>query len=244
MNRPAPAGPPPRPDAIRGRRRRKAPEVRRREILEAAVWVMSRRDLAEVRIADIARKAGTTPGLVIYYFGSKYRTLTEGLAYADARFNSKMLAALGAEAGAGARLLRLLEVSCCAGHVASPEWRQEWWEDWVLWLKVYGLAVNNPEVAEQRVALERRWHAALGEVIRAGQASGEFAAVDPEAFTLRLSAFLDGLAIQAIMREALITSEQMLEACLRMVRLELGADLGQGGADSPSPAVAGPAAAS
>ncbi|HUY60830.1 MAG TPA: TetR/AcrR family transcriptional regulator [Candidatus Dormibacteraeota bacterium] len=216
--------------------------MRRREILEAAVTVMSRRDLAEVRLADVAREAGTTPGLVIYYFGSKYRMLTEGLAFAQSRFHSKMLAALDAEAGAGTRLLRLLELSCCAGPLASPQFRQEWWEDWVLWLKVYGLAVNNPEVAEQRLALERRWHQTLAEVVQAGQASGEFAPVDPVAFTLRLSAFLDGLAIQAVMREQLITSEQMLDACLRMVHLELGTDLGRSAADAPPRADAGPAA--
>ena len=42
--------------------------------------------LCETRIADVAERAGLSPALVVYYFGSKEKLLTEALAYAEDLF--------------------------------------------------------------------------------------------------------------------------------------------------------------
>src|ERR671923_270867 len=59
---------------------------RRMEILEAAVDVIRERGLCETRIADVARRAGASAALVLYYFDSKDRLLTEALTHAEDRF--------------------------------------------------------------------------------------------------------------------------------------------------------------
>src|SRR3989337_4082309 len=59
---------------------------RRMEILEAAVEVIGERGLCDTRIADVARRAGASAALILYYFDSKDRLLTEALTHAEDRF--------------------------------------------------------------------------------------------------------------------------------------------------------------
>ena len=62
--------------------RPKLTQKRRTQMLEAAAEVIGERGLCDTRIADVARRAGLSPALVVYYFGSKEKLLTEALAYA------------------------------------------------------------------------------------------------------------------------------------------------------------------
>lgn len=50
--------------------------------------------------------------------------------------------------------------------------------------------------AEVTRELDRQWKAAIAEVIAEGVAAGEFSCAEPDAAALRLTALLDGLAVQ------------------------------------------------
>src|SRR5882757_192827 len=52
-------------------RRRLEPHARREEILGAARQLFSRHPYAGVSVADVARTAGVSPPLVVFYYGSK-----------------------------------------------------------------------------------------------------------------------------------------------------------------------------
>ena len=52
-----------------------------------------------------------------------------------------------------------------------------------LWVR----ALRDPAVNAARARLDARWRDAIADVVRDGQADGEFAAVDPEAFALTLA---------------------------------------------------------
>jgi AcrR family transcriptional regulator len=58
----------PNPDAPRWQRR---PDARPREILEAAVRVFSDSGYERATIADVARRAGVSPALVVHYYRTK-----------------------------------------------------------------------------------------------------------------------------------------------------------------------------
>ena len=58
-------------------------DQRREQMLRAAIEVIEDRGFPETRIADVARRAGTSPALVIYYFKTKDQLLTEALRYAE-----------------------------------------------------------------------------------------------------------------------------------------------------------------
>ena len=66
--------------------RRKLSDARRRQILKAAVQVIAEKGLCDTGIKDVADQAGTSPALVIYYFGKKDILLAEALSFADEKF--------------------------------------------------------------------------------------------------------------------------------------------------------------
>ena len=53
------------------RRRRLEPDTRRAEILRAAIRAFGEQPYASVQMADVARQAGVTRGLLNHYFGTK-----------------------------------------------------------------------------------------------------------------------------------------------------------------------------
>lgn len=57
----------------------KAPEDRRREILDTAMELFAEKGFEGVSMRDIARSMGTAPGLVYHYFDSKQTLLDEAI---------------------------------------------------------------------------------------------------------------------------------------------------------------------
>ena len=168
--------------------RPKLTQKRRTQMLEAAMEVIAERGLCETRIADVADRAGLSPALVVYYFGSKETLLTEALAYAEDLFYIEAFRELTGIEGASKRLVRLIDLAC------PPVVRRESDEYWTLWVELWSRALRNDEAARKREALERRWRNTIAEVVREGQRSGEFGPCDPERFATYLSALMDGLA--------------------------------------------------
>jgi AcrR family transcriptional regulator len=187
------------------------------EILEAAADVIAERGLCDTRIADVARRAGTSAALVLYYFDSKDLLLTEALTHAEDRFYLETFHELTGREGAGERLRFLIDRSFPARNGES-----EMLGDWQLWFELWSRAVRDPLVARKREALDRRWRTTIAEIVRDGQRSGEFGEVDVEAFALRLACLIDGLAIQAILRDPEATPDAVRAAALDMAGRELG----------------------
>jgi AcrR family transcriptional regulator len=189
---------------------------RRMEILEAAADVIAERGLCETRIADVAKRAGTSAALILYYFESKDRLLTEALTHAEDRFYLQTFHELTALDRAQDRLLHLIDRSIPARAAG------EGLEDWKLWFELWSRALRDPEVAKKREALDRRWRATIAQVVRDGQDASEFDPVDPDGFALMLASLIDGLAIQAILRDREATPERVREACVELAGRELG----------------------
>jgi len=94
--------------------RPKLTQKRRTQMLEAAAEIIGERGLCDTRIADIAERAGLSPALVVYYFGSKEKVLTEALAYAEDHFYIEAFRELTGIEGASEKLVRLIELACPA----------------------------------------------------------------------------------------------------------------------------------
>ncbi|MGW4275970.1 TetR family transcriptional regulator C-terminal domain-containing protein, partial [Streptomyces seoulensis] len=67
---------------------------------------------------------------------------------------------------------------------------------WRLWIEGWAAALREPALREVARDLDREWKAALTEVLAEGVAAGEFRCPDPAGAALRLTALLDGLAVQ------------------------------------------------
>ena len=70
------------------------PDLRREQMLRAAAELIGERGFSETRIADVARRAGASPALVIYYFATKDQLLTEALRFSEAAFYRTVTAEL------------------------------------------------------------------------------------------------------------------------------------------------------
>jgi AcrR family transcriptional regulator len=130
--------------------RPKLTQKRRTQMLEAAMETIAERGLCDTRIADVADRAGLSPALVVYYFGSKESLLTEALAYAEDIFYIEAFRELTGIERASERLVRLIELAC------PPVVQREADEYWTLWVE-YG---RGPYATTRRPASVRRSNAA------------------------------------------------------------------------------------
>jgi AcrR family transcriptional regulator len=195
--------------------RRKLSDARRRQILEAAVHVIAAKGLCDTGIKDVADQAGTSPALVIYYFGTKDTLLAEALSFADERFYADTAEAVAELPRARDRLVELVRCSCSVGEAEDD------FDEWVLWLDLWARAPRDPHVARNREELDRRWRTTITGIVRTGQAAGEFAPVDPDDFALRLGALIDGLAIQVVLHDPEVSRERMFDLCMDTCAREL-----------------------
>lgn len=191
---------------------------RHQEIVEAAARVITERGLAETRIADVAEQAGVSPGLILYYFESKDRLLAEALTYANDQFYLRMSREIRRIASAREQLRRLVDLSV-PGYL--PEYGRL--DEWALWIEVWVRALRDAEMARDREALDQRWRNQIADIVRAGQASGEFTSTaSAEELALRLACLIDGLAIQVVMNDPQVTPERMHRTCMEVAANELG----------------------
>src|ERR687894_564707 len=197
-------------------------QKRRTQMLEAAAEVIGERGLCETRIADVAERAGLSPALVVYYFGSKEKLLTEALAYTEDLFYIEAFRELTGIEGASEQLVRLIELAC------PPTGRRETDEYWALWVELWSRSLRNGEAARKREALDRRWRNTIAEVVREGQRAGEFGPRDPNRFATYLAALMDGLALQVLLGDSEVSGESMREICLAEAAGQLGFDLAGG----------------
>jgi AcrR family transcriptional regulator len=194
---------------------------RHQEILEAAARVITDRGLAETRISDVAEEAGVSPGLILYYFDSKDRLLAEALTFANDQFYVRTSREIRRIPSARDQLRRLIELSV-PGYL--PEFGRL--DEWALWIEVWVRALRDKEMAKDREVLDQRWRAQLAEIVRGGQAKGEFSSTDDaDELALRLATLIDGLAIQVILNDSEVSSQRMWRTCMEVSAQQLGFEL-------------------
>jgi AcrR family transcriptional regulator len=204
-------------------------DLRREQMLRAALEVISERGYPDTRIADVAERIGISPALVIYYFKTKDQLLTEAIRYSEDTWYADGQRRLSSLPSAAARLEEIVAMSCLPE--ADPEPRSSW----VLWLDFWAQAARNPEVASVRQKSDERWREMISSLVLAGQEAGEFAAVDAADFAICLSALLDGLAIQIALADPVVDPAAAFELSMHFVANQLGFErspgLGSRGAD-------------
>jgi AcrR family transcriptional regulator len=185
---------------------------RRQEILDAAAAVITERGLADTRIQDIAQRCGVSPGLILYYFESKDRLLVEALIHANDTFYLRVSREMRRLPSAKERMTRMIELSVPG---LLPEYSLL--DEWALWVEIWVRALRDPQIAKEREALDRRWVQSLADIIRYGRQTGEFptngegSERDADDLALQLGAVMDGLAIQVLLNDTVMTPKRMQE---------------------------------
>ena len=156
-------------------------------LVEAAAELIAERGLAHVRVADVAERAGMTPGHVTYYFPTKSELLVRAIEASEDALLDELAASLSRVRDPWRRLVRLLELSAADG-ADDP--------GWVLWLQVWQESTLDALAREAQGRLDARWRGILANVLRYGAERGVFAVEDADAAALVLSSLVDGLSIQ------------------------------------------------
>jgi AcrR family transcriptional regulator len=186
--------------------------IRKPQLLAAAAEVIAERGLAATRISDVAERAGTSPPAVLYWFDSKDELLAAALSWEEERFYTEVLAKLSPGLTPPERMALFIDASAAGG-------------EWTLWMEFWSRALRDTEAAQTRAELDRRWRAAIAEIVRDGQASGDFGEMDPDDVAATLAALLDGLAVQISLEDPEMPPARMSELARRVAGQQLRCEL-------------------
>ncbi|MDH6212909.1 TetR/AcrR family transcriptional regulator [Streptomyces pseudovenezuelae] len=185
---------------------------RREDLLRAAIEQIEVRGVAAVRIADVASTLGVSNALVLYHFSTKEKLVAAAFTYAAEDDLAHLRKLLGRRTTALRRLRSAVRWYAPTGPAKG----------WRLWIEGWAAALREPALREVTRDLDRQWKAALAEVIAEGVTAGEFHCPDPHGTALRLTALLDGLAVQLTSYAGAVPRARAQEWVDEAVARELG----------------------
>lgn len=193
---------------------RRKVEVRRDEILRATIEQVTQHGFTQTRVADVAAALDISTGLVFYHFESKEALLSAAFAYAAERDLERLDAAASGRGSAARRLAKIL-------RMYGPE---DSGAGWSLWIDAWATGLRSPEMAEVSQGLDVRWKDTVADVIRQGVERGEMTCADPSGAAWRITAMLDGLAVQSTVHAGVVSSRQVTSWVRHTAAAELGMD--------------------
>ena len=182
-------------------------------MLAATTELLDRIGLAGIRVADVAKELGVSPGLVFYHFGSKDVLVAEAFGYAVDRDLHRLDEAVARGTDPVDRLRRVLRLYGPTGSATG----------WRLWIDAWALAQREPKIRAVLRRMDRRWCAVLRGVVDDGVAEGVFDCPDPGGMVTRVSALLDGLSV-AVLVYGSVSRRELREWVAGAVARELEQD--------------------
>src|SRR6478735_7135211 len=187
---------------------------RREELLRAAVEQIEVRGVAAVRIADVASVLGVSNALVLYHFSTKEKLVAAAFAHAAEADLAHLRKLLSRRTSAVRRLRTAVRWYAPTGQAKG----------WRLWIEGWAGSLRDPALRNVAGDLDQQWKAELAEVIEEGAAAGTFQCDDPMSAAWRLTALLDGLAVQMISYAGPLSRTTMLAWTEEALARELGID--------------------
>ena len=187
--------------------------MRREEILAAAEAEVTRRGFARTRVGDVADALGVSSALIFYHFGTKEKLFAEALEHAVKRDLDRLDDAVARASGPVDGVRRMLQLWAPQGNAAG----------WTVWVDAWAESLREPEMRAMSRRLDVTWKEALADQITRGNEAGLFTCADPEGAAWRLSALLDGLAVQVTVHRNL-TKKQLAAWVRGAAAVELGVD--------------------
>ena len=182
------------------------------EVLEATWQLIAEVGYRRVRIADIAKRVGTSTGTIHYHFDTKEDVLDAAFRYAVADSRSRSEEAIAGIDDPWERLVALLEAHMPRDSISK---------EWVIWLQLWNEASVRPELRSLNETHYGRWIDLVESIVLDGQERGAFRQIDARAFVLRLLTMMDGAAIQFTMGSSEFGLERIRNLLLGFAREQL-----------------------
>jgi AcrR family transcriptional regulator len=192
---------------------RQRAELRREEILRVTLEQITKLGIADTRVADVARELGVSTALIFYHFETKDRLLSDAFAYAAQRDLERLATIVASHDSAWDRLSAILALYS-PGPSPAPSWP--------LWIEAWAAALRSPPLQAVSRRLDMHWKDNVAKVIADGVASGEFNCDDPQGAAWRITALVDGLAVQSTVHKGVVSRTTMRRWVQQVAAGELG----------------------
>lgn len=212
-----------RGEQIRPDERQRAPleagdrtNVRRAQVLEAAVRVISERGVERTRLIDVARSAQVSIGLIQHYFENRDELLASSFDFFNDLWIRDWEKASRTEADPPRKLVTLLRLS---------SFEFEGWHEvqWRIWVEFWSLCNRNPNFRAHYSSIYDAFRRPFREVVVEGIARGDFVPRSTvEDVVDRLTAQIEGLRVHALLEPERVSRERMFELLLTAAQEELG----------------------
>jgi AcrR family transcriptional regulator len=199
-------------EAAASSRRRKG-SAREAAVVTATAALIAERGVDNVRISDVAERAGMSVGHVGYYFPRKSSLLLRAIELSEHAFLEDVEQQGREIADPWQRLVHMIDLAMADRPGEGG---------WVLWLEVWARAGRDAELAARQATLDANWRTVLAEVLRDGVEQGVFPEHDVLALSLTLSCLIDGLSVRVTLGDPDISGEQARTMVLGLAKATLG----------------------
>lgn len=190
-------------------------EARRIQMLRVAAELICERGFGDTRIAEVAKRAGVSSALVIYYFGTRDRLLVDALRHSEESFYEAAEQMLAEVSSLRERLSLLIRWTCV------PEGADEIPGTWGLWFDLWAQAFRHDEIKAGRAELDARWRRMIIDALKSAEPGELRSKVNPKMFALEFAALLDGLSIQVALEDPDVDSEMAYQIAMHFAEREL-----------------------
>jgi TetR/AcrR family transcriptional repressor of bet genes len=177
-------------------------DIRREQLIEAAIRAISQHGIGETTIADVVQEAGMANGAVNQYFASKDVLLLEALRSVTGEFREIWHAARGGAGNDPAGILEALVLAQFHPKVCRRERIS-------VWVAYWSEVRFRPKYMELCADSDREFAEALTEACRALAKAGRYRDLDAAKAGMFLSAASDGLWLNIML--GTFTREQALD---------------------------------
>lgn len=164
-------------------------QVRREEILEAAVEQLISRGIGSVRIADVATSRDISTGLVHYHFATKNQLIAAAFAFEGGRDLAALERILANGMPPRERLARGLELYGPTGDARG----------WRIWIDGWSESLRNEALRTVIHDLNGTWVRAITGLLDEGVADGSIRVPDTRVAASRILALVDGMSVRAVL---------------------------------------------
>lgn len=177
--------------AVKANRRALAKERRQQQLIDATIKCISRKGLGSMTLADVAREAGLSQGIVNLHFNSKDNLLNETLLYLAHDYDAQFMRALQAEGqDAAGKLLALMDMDL------SPSICDR--RKLAVWFAFWGEVKAVPKYQKICAAFDDRYDEIMRRLCEEIIREGKYAGLDAAVITEALSSLTDGLWLSCL----------------------------------------------
>jgi transcriptional repressor BetI len=184
--------------------RKASKELRRQQLIDATITTIARKGYAALTLADVAKTAGLSGGIVNFHFESKEKLLVATLRQLAEEYRRNWQTALNQAGPSPAARLAALVKADFNDAVCTPVKLAAWSAFWAE-------AQNRPTYMEHCGANDAEFHATVCAIVSQIIAQGAYAERDPERIARAVDALLEGLWLDLITSYSPVSREEAIK---------------------------------